>query len=131
MKLTVYSRNRILKTFEHWHVPRDYADPMYNYLVHGFNPGSCFTAVLANDFYGAISKSHPSNTVESLKALTGWIYDTVPRDARGNYKAVDEWCYLKDAERRLILERKELIHTEQEEIMLTLKEVPTQEPILY
>jgi hypothetical protein len=55
----------------------------------------------------------------------------VPRDARGNYKAVDDWCYLKDAERRSILERKELVHTEQEEIMLTLKEVPTQEPILY
>jgi len=131
MKLTVYSRNRILETFKHWEVPKEFAEPMYNYLVHGFNPGSCFTSVLANDFHGAILRSHPSNTVESLKALTGWIYDTVPRDARGNYKAVDDWCYLKDAERRSILERKKLVHTEQEEIMLTLKEVPTQEPILY
>jgi hypothetical protein len=131
MKLTVYSRNRVFETFKRWEVPKEVAEPMYNYLVHGFNPGSCFTAVLANDFHGAISRSHPHNTVESLKALTGWIYDTVPRLARGNYKAVDEWCYLKDAERRLILERKKLIHTEQEEIMLTLKEVPTHEPVLY
>jgi hypothetical protein len=104
---------------------------MYNYLVHGFNPGSCFTAVLANDFHGAILSSHPGNTIQALKALTGWIYDTLPRDARGNYKAVDEWCYLKDIERRLILERKELIYNEEEEVMMTLQSKPTVEPVLF
>jgi hypothetical protein len=49
MNLTAHSRNRILKTFELWRVPKDFADPMYNYLVHGYEPGSFFTAVLAND----------------------------------------------------------------------------------
>ena len=131
MKLTAYSRNRILETFRRWEVPREFAEPMYNYLVHGFNPGSCFTAVLANDFHGAILSSHPGNTIQALKALTGWIYDTLPRDARGNYKAVDEWCYLKDVERRLILERKELIYNEEEEVMMTLQSKPTVEPVLF
>lgn len=131
MKLTAYSHNRLLETFTYWHVPRSYADPMVNYLVHGFNPGSCFTAILANDFHGAISRSHPNNTVESLKALTGWIYDTVPRLARGNYKAVDEWCYLKDAERRVFLEQKKLIYTEEQEIIMALKSKPTVEPVLF
>ena len=131
MKLTAYSRNRILETFDHWKVPKEFAETMYNYLVHGFNPGGCFTSILANDFYGAISRSHPNNTVESLKALTGWIYDTVPRLARGNYKAVDEWCYLKDAERRLILEQKQLIYTEEQEVIMALQSKPTVEPVLF
>jgi hypothetical protein len=131
MKLTPYSRNKILESFKRWDVPKDFADPMYNYLVHGFNPGSCFTAVLANDFHGAILSSHPGNTIEALKALTGWVYDTLPRDARGNYKAVDEWCYLKDIERRLILERKELIYNEEEEVIMTLQSKPTVEPVLF
>ena len=131
MKLTAYSRNRILETFKRWEVPKEFAEPMYNYLVHGFNPGGCFTSILANDFHGAIIKSHPSNTIEALKALTGWVYDTLPRDARGNYRAVDEWCYLKDIERRLILERKELIYTEQDELVMSLQSKPTVEPVLY
>lgn len=131
MKLTAYSRNRILETFSHWHVPKEFADPMYNYLVHGFNPGGCFTSVLANDFHGAIVRSHPGNTIEALKALTGWIYDTLPYDARGNYKAVDDWCYLKDEQRRSILEQKELIYTEEQEVMMVLQSKHTIEPILF
>lgn len=131
MKITKYNRNRLLETFKHWRVPKDFADPMYNYLIHGFDPGSCFTAVLANDFYRAISSSHPSNTVEAFKSLAGWIHDTVPREAFGSYTAVSNWCYLTAEERRAILERYELIYTEEEEVMLVLRNQYTQEPHLY
>jgi hypothetical protein len=89
MKLTPFSRNRILKTFQQWDVPKDFADPMFNYLVHGYGPGSCFTAVLANDFLSAVSRSHPSNTIEAFKALAGWICDTVPADQ-------EMWATLKN-----------------------------------
>ena len=131
MKLTQYSRNRILKTFEHWHVPKEFADPMYNYLVHGFGPGSCFTAVLANDFNGAIRSSHPNNTIEAFKALSGWISECMPREAHGSYDIVSDWCYLPANVRRDILEDYELIYTEQQEIMMTLQSKPTHEPVLY
>ena len=66
MKLTPYSRNRILATFQQWDVPKDFAGPMYAYLVHGFGPGGCFTAVLANDFLSAVSRSHLANTFEEF-----------------------------------------------------------------
>lgn len=131
MKITKYSRNRLLKTFETWKVPKEFAEPMYNYLVHGFGPGGCFTAVLANDFNRAISSSHPSNTVEAFKALAGWILDTVPVTARGSYDAVSNWCYLTPPQRRAILEKEELIYTEEEEVMLVLRNQYTQEPYLY
>lgn len=131
MKVTKYNRNRLLQTFETWRVPRDFAEPMYNYLVHGYNPGGCFTSVLANDFYGAISRSHPANTVEALKALGGWINDNVPFEARGSYKAVSDWCYKTADERRAALEKQGIIYTEEEEIMLVLRNQYTQEPQLY
>jgi len=116
MKITVYSNNRLRETCARWGVARDFADPMLNYLVYGYEPGSCFTAVLANDFYRAMGSSHPSNTVEAFKALAGWIQDIMPREAFGNYEAVKQWTRLEEADRRAILERQGLIYTEQEEI---------------
>ena len=131
MKLAEHSRNRLLETFARWSVPKEFADPMYNYLVHGFEPGSCFTAVLANDFAGAIRRSHPANTIEALKALSGWIDDTVPSTARGSYQAVTAWIRMLPAKRRAILEREHLVFTEEDEMMLVLSGARTQEPILY
>jgi len=131
MKLTVHSRNRLLETFQKWDVPKDFADPMYNYLVYGYSPGSCFTAVLANDFHGAIARSHPANTVEAFKLLSGWITDCAPREAHSSYDAVSNWCYLLPNSRRQILEEYGLIYTEEQEVWMTLKSEPTNEPLLY
>ena len=131
MKLSDYSRNKFRATFAHWHVPRDFADPFYNYLVHGFSPGSCFTAILANDFMGAMSRSHPANTVEAFKALVGWMHDSMPRLAYGSYDAVFAWQDLTADQRRAILEQHNLIFTAKEETWLVLKGDPTVEPILY
>jgi hypothetical protein len=131
MNITVYSRNRLYETFSKWDVPRDFADPMANYLVYGYEPGGFFTALLANDFFAAISRSHPSNTVEALKCLVGWINDCMPPEAYSSYNRVSEWVRLHEHSRRAILEKYELIYTEQEEIMLALRDESTIEPILY
>ena len=131
MKLTVYSHNRLLDIARRWDVVRDFADPMLNYLVYGYEPGSCFTAVLANDFFKAMASSHPSNTVEAFKNLTGWINKHFPPQAYGSYEAVHHWIAMGPEFRRSALERCHLIYTEQEEIMLTLKGEITHEPVLY
>ena len=131
MNLTVYSQNRIRQTFANWDVPRDFADPMYNYLVYGYQPGSCFTAVLANDFIGAMCSSHTANTVEAFKSLAGWIGDTLPISIYGSYVKVDEWCDMPAAMRRPILENHGLIYTEKEEVWMILKDEKTVEPVLW
>jgi hypothetical protein len=131
MKLTVHSRNRLLETFQKWDVPKEFAEPMYNYLVHGFSPGGCFTAVLANDFHGAIGGSHPRNTVEAFKCLSGWIQEQVPTEAKGSYNNVEVWCSLPADVRRAMLEDYELIHTEQQEVWMSLQGDPVVEPVLY
>ena len=131
MNLTVYSRNRLYETFSKWDVPRDFADPMANYLVYGYRPGSCFTSVLANDFIGAIRHSHPANTVEAFKALGGWINEHCPKEAHGSYAQVEAWYDLSEYGRRLILEKNRLVYTSKEEVWMALKDTPTQEPVLY
>jgi hypothetical protein len=131
MKLSQYSRNIIMKTFKLWDVPKDYATPMYNYLVHGYNPGSCFTSILANDFAGAIARSHPANTIESFKSLSGWMQDHMPKEAYGSYKAIDDWCYLTSDSRRAVLEKQELIYSEKDETFLLIKGDYMDELVLY
>lgn len=131
MKLSANSRNRLMETFKTWDVPKDFADPMYNYLVHGYNPGSCFTSVLANDFAGAIQRSHPANTIEAFKALTGWINDTVPAEAYGSYKEVSDWCYLTNDARREILEGLSLVYSVEDEAIMILSGTVIDEPVLY
>ena len=131
MNITEFSRNRMMQTAKQWDVSREYFDPLYNYLVFGFVPGGFWTAVLANDFMSAIQRSHPSNRIEALKSVTGWIEEEFPAVSYGSYQMVRDWLSFTDLQRRSHLEAQGLIYTEQEEIMRGLKGERSQEPILY
>lgn len=122
MKLAECSHKKFWATFEHWRVDKDFADPIYNYLVHGWNPGSFFTALLANDFRRSVQTSHPANTVNAMKALVGWIGDHAPQISYGNYELVRAWETMPVADRRKQLEMRKLIYTEKEETWQILKE---------
>lgn len=111
---------------------REYADPLYNYLVHGFSPGSFWTAVLSNDFMAAIGSSHPANTVPALKKAVTWLNNTIEHGvAWGTPEAVQHWLQMTPEDRRLVLETNHLVYTGQEEVILLLKETPTVEPHLW
>ena len=132
MNITKHSHRRFMISANRWTVPRDYFDPLYNYLVHGFEPGSFWTAVLANDFARAIQSSHPSNTIEALKNTVGWMRDSFPVESYGGYPNIKAWMELDSSIRRISLEAAGLIYTEQDEIMLALKgERPEPEPVLW
>ena len=131
MNLTHHSRNKLMQTFAHWDVPKDFAEPFYNYLVFGWTPGSCFTSVLANDFIGVMQRSHPSNTVNAFKALVGWISDIMPKEAYGSYEKVAKWTELNPEQRRSVLEYAGLVFTSKEEIVKILKDEPSTKPHLY
>jgi hypothetical protein len=131
MELTKLSLDRMKLSASRWSVAREYFDPLYNYLVHGFEPGSFWTAVLANDFMGAIQRSHPSNDIPALKHCVGWIQDSFPPGSYGDYSRIKQWMELTAHQRRLTLEECRLIYTEQEEIMLGLRGEQSEEPVLY
>lgn len=121
MKLGKYSRARFLESVYldgvvsgFWHSPA-------LYLLYGIEAGSFFTAVLANDFFGAMTHSHPSNSVNELKKLVIWIRRTWPEEAYGSYDKVRDWIALSEEEKRGYLVKSRLIYTEDEELVKTLK----------
>lgn len=121
MKLSDHSKNRLLHSFDKWAVEAEYSQHIYDYLVHGWHPGSFYTAVLANDFVSAMVLSHPANSILTLKNLASWIINAMPADARGSYDHVGLWLKTGPERRREILERCNLIYTTKEEMWLILK----------
>ena len=122
MQLAECSRDKFYATFELWRVDADFADPIYNYLVHAWNPGSFFTAILANDFRRAVQSSHPANTVTAMKALVGWMGDNMPHKAWGSYEDVRAWELMGVEERRELLVYRGLVYTPKEETFIMIKE---------
>ena len=132
MEISKYSRFRIMESAAKWEVSRDYFDPIYNYLIHGFSPGSFFTAVLENDFFKAMASSHPANTVPALKNLTGWIRSLMGHGIFwGGPAAVEQWINFTPAQRREQLELLNLVFSEQDEIVMILKDEKVIEPHLW
>lgn len=130
-QLSKINRDQVMLSASRWSVSREYFDPLFNYLVYGFEPGSFWSAVLANDFMRAVQHSHPANNIPALKHAVGWIRDTFPDISYGDHGSVDHWCNMDASQRRLILEQHRVLMTEQEEIMVTLKGVQSHEPMLY
>jgi len=115
------NRNLVYRSMANWHVPRDWADVMYRYLVHGLEPGSMFTAMLANDARAMVLRSHPSNPIEAYKTVAGWIADVVPAQARDSYPAVAAWCRLTNEDRHQILAQQGLLLTPEAATFAVLK----------
>jgi hypothetical protein len=122
MKLSNNSKYLFYRSSKEWEVDMEYAQVMYNYFVHGFQPGGFFTALLANDAFNALSRSHPGNTVQALKNLVNWLGNLPLRGvAYGSYPAVEGWLTATPDFRREILEKAYLILPEQDEIMMVLR----------
>lgn len=121
MNILPVSQHKLKNLFKYWRVRDDYAEPLYNYLVYGFNPGSFWTSVLANNFVDAMLHSHPNNNVNALKDVSRFIVDTMPVECWGSYENVNNWIKLSEDQRRTILEQCDLIYTPEVETWETIK----------
>ena len=128
MKLSEHSQNRLLHSFSLWEVPQEYCQPVRDYLVNGWDPGSFYTAVLANDFMSAVTRSHPGNHIDILKRLAGWVLNVMPAAAWGSYDRVQTWLNMNDEDRRAVLEQAKLIYDTKTEMWLLLKNEETVNP---
>ena len=121
-----------MEAARYWEVPKEYFDPLFNYLVHGLHPGGFWRAALANDFLRAMLHSHPANSIPQLKNTAGWIQDQFPELAHGSYERVDYWCQSAADLRRHHLEQARLIYTEEDEVMMALEGIqPKPEPFMW
>ena len=132
MEIGKYSKARIMQSAVDWEVTRDYFDPIYNYLIHGYEPSSFFSAVLSNDFFRAMQSSHPGNTIPALKNLTGWILSTGGYGIFwGSEEVVQNWLKMSEEQRREKLELLRLVIPEKYEIVMILKDERCVEPHMW
>ena len=61
------------------------------YVEKGIAPGSFLTALLANDFMGAVGRADDTNQ-RALMDWARWIHNEIPNGCHGNYERVTEWC---------------------------------------
>ena len=125
MKLTKYSKNRFFTSLNKYGVILEWGDVLYNYFVFGYQPGSFLTALLANDARDMIAHSHPSNSIEAMKSVVTWLNgELISGIGFGSYPAVKKWLAMTPKKRRRILEDLNLIYSEEQEIMMVLKDEP-------
>lgn len=71
-------------------IPAHMVDAVRRYVLRGIPPGSFLTALLSNDFMGAVGKADDENQ----RALIGWarfLYNYVPNGCHGSPEHVAAW----------------------------------------
>jgi hypothetical protein len=89
----------------------EWVEVMDRYIVHGLHPGGFFTSLLANNMMNAMGSCHQLNPVKAIKSLCVWVQNSCPSEAWGSYDKVAAWCKLTQEERRIILEKHNLVTT--------------------
>jgi hypothetical protein len=67
------------------------------FIEHGIEPGSFFTAVLANDLMGAFDRADHINE-RAMKDICSWVYNEAPSNCHGSYAIVENWILRKRKE---------------------------------
>ena len=71
-------------------VPEHIAESLERYVQHGIPPGDCLRAILANDLETSFMRADPITTA-CMRDIVVYLGETVPREIRGSYEAVDGW----------------------------------------
>jgi hypothetical protein len=72
-------------------VPEHTRKALEDYFIHGYQPGSFLTSVLANDLLTASCRADAQNK-QCLGYIAEWIVHNSPVGSYGSYDAVYSWC---------------------------------------
>ena len=83
-------------------------ESLYNYFVHGLEPGSFMTAVLSNDLYGAVGRADFVN-INLIPVYVKWLLWHAPHGSYGTPEMVRSWLtkndYFELFQKELVAER--------------------------
>jgi len=120
-----YSKQLLIGKLSRDYVDQEFGFPIVLYLTRGYMPGGCLTALLANDAYNAMLKSHPANSIDSFKSLVRFIVNhDVGSQWSGSYETVGSWRERSDSERHSVLVEQRLVYPQEEEVWKTLRGDP-------
>lgn len=75
----------------------DWIETLDNYHVHGYHPGDCGRALLANDLFGFMGRAD-EDTIANILPITRHIYNRLDARCWGSYEKVDAWILKKRKE---------------------------------
>jgi len=102
------------RTFDHYAVPSEWQQELYNYIILGYHPGSFHTAMFENNLSRAVHTSHVANDWQSITGFMKWVMHIGPNECWGSRGKVQAWLELTKEQRRKICEEKRLVLTEKE-----------------
>ena len=88
-------------------IPEHTHDALIRYFVHGMEPGSFVTAMLAGDLFNAAFKADHLNKL-AMGNIAVWIVHHAPHNSYGNADIVATWC--RDKTVRADFEKKVMWH---------------------
>lgn len=91
-------------------VHQDCRHAIFNYLVHGYNPGGFLTAVMTNDLYRAAATADIENS-KRLTRVANFVTQALPSCCYGSHAAMEAWRERTDQERELLLIDRALLPT--------------------
>lgn len=83
-------------------------ESLYNYFVHGFEPGSFMRSVLSNNLFAAAGSADSVNT-KLLGEYANWLVNHAPYQSYGSPEAVQGWLsqnqYFQQFQKELVAEQ--------------------------
>lgn len=83
-------------------------ESLYNYFVHGLEPGSFMTAVLTNDLYSAVGRADFVN-IDLIPEYARWLVNRAPYGSFGDRDTVKGWlrknAHFEQFQKELVAER--------------------------
>lgn len=97
-----------LLDFAHYEMTEQSKESLYNYFVHGLEPGSFMTSMLCNDLCGAAGRADFVN-IGLLGEYAKWLVNHAPYQSYGSPEAVKGWLnkneYFRQFQKELVAER--------------------------
>ena len=97
-----------LLNFDNYRLTEQSKESLYNYFVHGLEPGGFMTCVLSNDLYGAAGRADFVN-IDLLGEYAKWLVNHAPYQSYGSPEIVQGWLnkneYFRQFQKELVAER--------------------------
>lgn len=71
-------------------IPEHMRESIARYVIQGIEPGSFLTAVITNNFRGAVLNADEENS-KLLRVYAQWFYWEAPGNCWGSREAMQEW----------------------------------------
>ena len=103
----MYNHSTLLN-FDNYRLTEQSKESLYNYFVHGLEPGGFMTCVLCNDLYGAAGRADFVN-IDLLGEYAKWLVNHAPYQSYGSPEIVKGWLnkneFYQQFQKELVAER--------------------------